>query len=395
MSLEDASSSVPSGPEVPPSPVLPPGLEPVRLLGRGKVALVHLAREAELGRLVAVKVLRPELARDEVTRQRFEREARSAASLSDPNVVGVHRFGRLDDGTPYLVMRYVTGRTLADRLAAAGPMSEDEGRRVLAQIASALAAAHRKGIVHRDLRPENVLLDEEGGRALLSDFGLAAVLDAGSGSDQRLTRTGQVLGEPRYASPEQLRGEPVTGQSDVYSLAVVGYEMLSGKGPYAADKPQQWIRAHLTGEPRPLSSLHPGVSRELELVLLRCLAREPAHRPRAEDLVTRLQGGAEAGRGPGAGEEFRRRRIPQLVAAAAMGGGTIVGLTDALIDNTDLPPWTFAQVLNLVVWVFVGSCLVAWFHGERGRQRVNRLEVTLLAIVALGWAATSAMLFLR
>ena len=267
----------------------PHGLELLRPLGKGKVAHVHLAREPELGRLVAVKLLKPELARDEVTRQRFEREARSAASLAHPNVVAVHRFGRLEDDTPYLVMRYVKGRNLGDLLQAEGPLSESTAKTVLEQIASALAAAHKKGIVHRDLRPENVLVDEETGRVMLSDFGLAAVLDSGATPKPRLTRTGQVLGQPRYASPEQLRGEAVTGESDVYSLGVVAYELLTREGPYRASTTQEWMRAHLTGEPRPLSSLRRDVSLELEALLLKCLAREPAHRPRAEELVRRLQ----------------------------------------------------------------------------------------------------------
>src|SRR5688500_12718957 len=154
-------------------------------------------------------VRRPELGMDGAPRRRFEREARSAASLTHPNVVSVHRLGRLADGTPYLVMTYVNGRTLADRLKAEGLMPEPEARSLLTQMASALAAAHKKGIVHRDVRPANVLVEEETGRFLLSDFGIAGLLE-GEGSEQRLTRTGQIIGEPRYASPEQLRGEKVT-----------------------------------------------------------------------------------------------------------------------------------------------------------------------------------------
>jgi serine/threonine protein kinase len=163
-------------------------------LGRGSVATVYLAREKALNRLVAVKVLLPGRARDETTRRRFEREARAAASLSHPNVVQVFRFGRLPDETPYLVMRFVKGRTLEDRLAAEGPLPADLAREVLLGVASALAAAHAQGIVHRDVRPANVLWDEERRQALLADFGIAALLATGGEEATRLTKTGRCSG---------------------------------------------------------------------------------------------------------------------------------------------------------------------------------------------------------
>lgn len=383
------------------APELPSGLEWVRPLGRGKMARVYLAREPELQRLVAVKVLRPELSGDETARLRFEREARSAASLSHPNVVSVHRFGRLDDGTPYLVMTYVRGRTLADRLQAEGPVGEAEGRALLAQLASALAAAHARGIVHRDIRPANVLVEEETGRALLADFGIAAVLEGGGGSGPRLTRTGQILGEPRYASPEQLRGDEVTGQADVYSLAVLAYELLTGEGPYRASSTREWISAHLSAEPRPLSALRQPVSAELEALLLRCLAREPAHRPRAEDVRKRLEatsdpspGGAPGGAGAEA-PGLMGRRVPQIVGAAVAGAVGLLGVMDAIIQNTDLPRVAFHVALAFCVWGVLASAVVAWFHGQRGRQEAPPVERWILAILAAGWLATTAVVLLR
>jgi serine/threonine protein kinase len=323
----DPSQSGPSHPPTTdPPPALPEGLEVIRPLGVGKMARVYLARERELERVVAVKVLRPELASDETARLRFEREARSAASLAHPNVVAVYRFGRLASGTPYLVMSYVQGRTLADRLKADGALAEREGRALVAQLASALAAAHRKGIVHRDVRPANVLLEDESGRMLLSDFGIAALLEGGADSGPRLTRTGQMIGEPRYSSPEQLRGDKVTGAADIYSLAILAYEVLTGEGPYRVTSTREAFAAHLTGEPRPISRIRPGISKDLEDLLLRCLAREPAHRPRAEDVVKRLEesggGGVAAGGAVGQpvaaeGHGILRRRMPQIVASTA------------------------------------------------------------------------------
>jgi len=381
---------------------LPEGLEPVRPLGRGKVAQVHLAREPELQRLVAVKILRRELSDEETARLRFEREARSAASLTHPNVVSVHRFGRLEDGTPYLVMTYVQGRTLADRIQAEGPVGEEEARSILAQLASALAAAHAKGIVHRDLRPANVLVEEDTGRALLADFGIAAVLESGGSMGPRLTRTGQIMGEPRYASPEQLRGEEVTGQADVYSLGILGYELLTGEGPYQARSAREWIAAHLTAEPRPLGRLRPGASPELEDLLLRCLAREPSHRPRAVDVLKRLEGmrrgahGVEGiGTSPsGPGPGLVRRRVPHVVAAAAVAGWGLLELVSQLVENGILDPLLYRLSLNLVAWALVGSAVVAWFHGQKGRQKAPPLELWILAVLTAGWIATTTILLL-
>lgn len=389
-----------------PSPAsvsLPPGLEPIRPLGQGMVAHVHLAREAELQRLVAVKLLRPEVAAEETARRRFEREARSAASLDHPNVVAVHRFGRLADDTPYLVMAYVPGRTLAERLEAEGPLDEVETRSVLAQLASALAAAHRKGIVHRDVRASNVLIEEDTGRVLLTDFGIAAVLDGGRERGPRLTRTGQILGQPRYASPEQLRGIEVTGQADVYSLGVLGYELLTREGPYRASSPREWITAHLTGEPRPVSSIRAGVSRELEELLLRCLAREPAHRPRPGDVARRLQAGRSAGgaaatadgRGGADGLGIRRRRIPQIVTSTLVVGAGLLGLVMGAVDIGRLPQVSVELTVNLVAWALLASGVLAWFHGERGRQEFTPRERWILAALATGCLTVTVYLLAR
>ena len=385
-----------------PPPALPEGLEVIRLLGVGKMARVYLARERELERVVAVKVLRPELATDETARLRFEREARSAASLTHPNVVAVYRFGRLASGTPYLVMSYVQGRTLADRLQAEGTMSESQARVLLAQLASALAAAHKKGIVHRDVRPANVLIEDETGRMLLSDFGIAALLEGGAEAGRRLTQTGQMIGEPRYSSPEQLRGDKVTGQADIYSLAILAYEVLTGEGPYKVSSTRETFAAHLTGEPRPISKVRPTISRDLEELLLRCLAREPAHRPRAEDVARRLEWGGGTGTdGDPVGASFgdglgiRRRRMPQIVSSTIAGGVVLLGLVMGAIDIEKLPDVAFELTVNLIAWGVVASGVLAWFHGERGRQQATSTEKTILAALAVGWLAVSAVLMLR
>jgi serine/threonine-protein kinase len=376
---------------------LPDGFELIRPLGRGQMARVYLAREIELGRTVAVKVLRSELTADEAARARFEREARSAASLTHPNVVAVYRFGYLADRTPYLVMTHVEGRSLAERLQAGGPLPETRAREVLVEIASALAAAHRKGIVHRDLRPANVLIDEASGRALLADFGLAAVFAGEDRVSGRFAGTGQFLGDPRHSSPEQLRGEYVTGQADLFSLAVLAYEILTGEGPFEARSDRELIAAHLTGTPRPLSELLPGASPELEELLLRCLVKEPGHRPTAEEVVERLSEQARAGLPldvrPMGGPGVLQRRFPRFVGAAVAAGVGLVGLVGTLVELEYLPRGFMPQALNLTAWGVVASSVMSWYHGDKGVQRPPPVEIAVLMVLAAGWVATAVFLF--
>jgi tRNA A-37 threonylcarbamoyl transferase component Bud32 len=370
-------------------------------LGRGTVATVYLAREKALGRLVAVKVLLPGRARDETARRRFEREAKAAASLSHPNVVQVFRFGRLPDETPYLVMRYVKGRTLEDRLAAEGPLSADLAREVLIGVSSALAAAHAQGIVHRDVRPANVLWDEERKQALLADFGIAALL-ATSGEDAtRLTKTGQMLGDPRYLSPEQLLDQDLTELADMYAFGILGYEMYTGQGPYEATTNTQWITAHLSGKPRDLRQQRPDVDPAISDLLRRCLNREPKHRPSAATVAVTLQGrqAGEAGSAAGAGldnaftwREIARRRIPQFMGAALAAGAGFVGLVTGVVDVYDLDQAWVSLAFALAGCGAAAATVIAWFHGERGRQQSNILEWILLSVIGVVWVTLSGWL---
>ena len=375
--------------------------EILRPLGQGSVASVYLARDRALGVLSAIKVLNPGKAADETTRRRFEREARAAASLGDdPNIVGVTRFGRLPDETPYVVMQYVKGRTLDERLKAEAHLSVEEGRQTLRQVASALARAHEKGILHRDVRPGNVLWDEENRRALLTDFGIAAILTGGGMEGTRLTETGQLLGDPRYLSPEQLRDEDLTELADMYLFGVMGYEILTGKPPYNANTTAGWINAHLLGEPRSLETLRPGVPGYLADLLWRCLAKEPKHRPTARDVVRVLESGGAGDAGPAsvpaAGGDIQaliQRRVPQIVLLTAGAGITLIGLADALEGL--LPEDAMILTVVFVVAAIVASAVIAWFHGEKGKQQAPAIEYVLLALVAMGWLAVSAMAVLR
>jgi hypothetical protein len=264
----------------------------LRPIGKGGMGAVFLAREPELARLVAVKVLSPELA-DETARARFLREAQSAASIGHPNVVAVHSIGALEDGTPYFVMQYATGESISSRLAREGPVGSVEARRMIGELASALAAAHAHGVVHRDVKPANVLYDQESGRVLLTDFGIAAVrAPAGGVASPQLTGTGMLLGTPQYMSPEQLTGEVPTDKTDVYGLGLVAYELLCGAAPFEATSPMHLMAAHLREVPKPLSELRPDVDPELEQLVGACLEKDPAARPSAADIQRRL-GAAE------------------------------------------------------------------------------------------------------
>jgi serine/threonine protein kinase len=376
--------------------------EIVRPLGHGAMATVYLAKDQALGVLVAVKVLRPGKAADETARRRFEREARAAASLADhPYTVAVTRFGRLSDQTPYLVMQYVKGRTMEERLKAEGRLSVPEAMAVLSQVASALALAHSKGIVHRDVRPGNVLWDEEKGCARLTDFGIAAVIDPTGPETTRLTKTGQLLGDPHYLSPEQLMDGQATELTDMYLFGVLGYELLSGQGPYEARTATEWIKAHLQQEPRDLRELRPDVPARVADLLHRCLAREPMHRPSAKDAARALQAEASpSGAVAAAVEEgssdltkLLQRRVPQVVLITVGAGVGLIQLADALEDL--LPPKSKLLTVIFVVAAVAASGVIAWFHGERGRQRAPSVEYVLLGLIGAAWLVGSVFAVIR
>ncbi len=273
---------------------LSPSFILVRRLGTGGMGSVFLAREPALKRLVAVKVLAPALAADPGARARFERESQAVARLTHPNIVAIHSVGQLADETPYFVMQYVGGLSLADRLEKEGPLDQDEARRVIGEVASALAVAHSLGIIHRDIKPANILYDDESDRVLVSDFGIAAVRSTGEeGGDTRLTQTGMAVGTPRYMSPEQLLAEDVTEKTDIYALGLLGYELVSGAGPFTATSPQELVAAHLRDTPRPLSEVRDHVDPELESVVSACLAKQATERPSAHEVAQRFTPGAE------------------------------------------------------------------------------------------------------
>jgi eukaryotic-like serine/threonine-protein kinase len=265
-----------------------------RKLGSGGMANVYLAQDEELGRRVAIKILDDRHARDEQFIERFRREAQHAAGLSHPNIVSIYDRGEAE-GTYYIAMEYVEGRTLKELLVARGPSPLGIAIDYTRQILSALRFAHRNGIVHRDIKPHNVIVDGEG-RVKVMDFGIAR-----AGAASQMTEAGSIIGTAQYLSPEQARGAPVDGTSDLYSTGIVLYELLTGTVPFSGDTPVEIAMKHLSQVPDPPSTHRPEVPRDLDYVALRALAKDPSDRYHsAEEMDSDLE---RIGRGIGVSAE--------------------------------------------------------------------------------------------
>ncbi|HWQ13436.1 MAG TPA: serine/threonine-protein kinase, partial [Roseiflexaceae bacterium] len=242
-------------------------------IGRGGMARVYRALDRSLQRQVALKVLAPQLALDQEFLRRFEREAITAANLHHPNIVTVYDVGEAN-GLRYIAMAYVRGRTLHAIIRERGALGLGYAVGIVEKVAAALDYAHAQGAVHRDVKPQNILIDIEG-RVLLTDFGIAQAPDGPGG--ERLTRTGIFMGTPEYISPEQASAQRVDGRSDLYSLGIATYEMITGVVPFSGATPQL-IVAHVQSPPPPPSTVAPGQPPELDLVLARALAKRPEQR---------------------------------------------------------------------------------------------------------------------
>jgi serine/threonine-protein kinase len=321
-----------------------------RELGRGGMAVVYLARDVRLDRPVAIKLLPPDLAAHDKLRDRFMREARTAARLSHPHIVPIHAVDEVR-GYVFYVMSYVDGETLAERVANRGPLPPRETSRVLQEVARALAAAHGQGVVHRDVKPGNILLERTSGRAMVTDFGIARVADGGE------TAEGELLGTPEYMSPEQAAGDAVDARSDVYSLGVVAYYMVSGQLPFTAPTIQAVLAKQLTQEPPIVASVAPGIPPSLANAIDTCLIKDPSRRFQS----------AEAFSDALAPTLVRRREVPVPVRAfldprkmGALAVSPVMLTTGGLVLMTTGLPHLFSTLgyVGLIRAVGIGNVLL-------------------------------------
>src|SRR2546421_5781734 len=246
-----------------------------RKLGAGGMANVYLAEDQELGRRVAIKILNERHANDDQFVERFRREAQNAAALAHPNIVSIYDRGEAE-GTYYIAMEYLDGRSLKEMITSRGPAPIPVAVDYARQILAALRVAHRQGLVHRDIKPHNVLVDDEG-RVKVTDFGIAR-----SGPSQ-MTEEGSIIGTAQYLSPEQAQGAPVTPASDLYSVGIVLYELLTGTVPFTGESPVELAMKHLSKVPEPPSRIRAEVPRDIDFVVMRALAKAPSERYQTAD----------------------------------------------------------------------------------------------------------------
>lgn len=369
---------------------LPSNLDFVRVLGRGSMACVYLVRNNALKRLVAVKVLHKKLAVDPIGRKRFIREAQAAAGISHSCVTSVYTVGVLSNDIPYIEMEYVEGNNLAEMLRSHGRFDVSAARKFLGQLAAALAAAHDNGIIHRDVKPANVLVEYDSQRPFLTDFGVAGILETGSEAVTRLTREGERFGDPTYMSPEQLRGEPLTIQSDIYSLGILGYEILTLHGPFDNSEVTDLTAAHLRKPPLDLHAMHPDIPIDLSDALKRCLSKKPEHRPRAEGLATVFDpadpasvnsnmalgaGGAPQGALISFLHEAKERRVYRAAVAYAAITFVVLQVADLVLPPFGAPQWAFKFLVIASVAGFPVAVVLAWLFDLR-QGRLLRTDET-------------------
>ncbi|HJW58036.1 MAG TPA: Stk1 family PASTA domain-containing Ser/Thr kinase [Actinomycetota bacterium] len=330
-----------------------------RLLGAGGMAEVFEGRDRLLARRVAIKVLQAQFARDPSFLIRFKREAQAAASLSHPNIVGVYDTGT-EDGTHFIVMEYVEGRTLKDVIRAEGPLYPERAAEICADVCSALIAAHARGLIHRDIKPGNVMLTPEG-KVKVMDFGIARAT-----TSETITQTAAVVGTAQYISPEQAQGQTVDYRSDLYSVGCCLYEMLTGTVPFTGATPVAIAYRHVREDPTPPRMLNPDVPAPLEAICLKAMAKLPDNRYQTaaemHDDLQRFRNGQPVQATPLLDSAATTQAIPRGDGAAdptAMLGGPVTA------DRTS----RYAE------------------PEEERRTSVGWIVVSLLALVAVGLAA--------
>lgn len=296
-------------------------------LGAGGFAVVYLVRDLSLKRNLAIKVLSPDLITSKTVLERFKREAETVAGLSHPNIVPLHFIGEKQE-LLYLAMACIDGGSVADRLDKIGPLPIADVQRIVSEVASALAHAHKRGVIHRDIKPQNVLTDSESGRSLVTDFGIART------ADSSLTATGMFVGTPAYLAPEQVTGEPSDHRADIYALGVMAYELLAGQAPFIGATPTAVLMKRLAGPPEPITSVRKDTPAELAAVIDTCLASDPEQRfQSAADIVAVLGGdltrtptlsGGKTVKRPGSSASKRPSSKALIASAFVLGVAAVV-----------------------------------------------------------------------
>jgi eukaryotic-like serine/threonine-protein kinase len=349
----------------------------MRKLGSGGMANVYLAEDQELGRRVAIKILNDRHAGDEQFVERFRREAKNAASLSHPNIVSIYDRGEAE-GTYYIAMEYLDGKSLKELILSRGPAPVSVAVDYARQILSALRFAHRNGLVHRDIKPHNVLVDDEG-HVKVTDFGIAK-----AGASQ-MTEEGSIIGTAQYLSPEQAKGTDVDQSSDLYSLGIVLYEMLTGNVPFTGDSPVEIAMKHLSATPKPVTEKRPDIPRALDMVVLRALAKDPAGRYQsAEEMDSDLE---RVARGLSVSRETQEAATTVL-RGAALGDGaptTIVPAEAATQVRSGPPPpdyFDYGEPMRrrslwpwlLAILLVAGAVIAGFFVYRQIQDQLNQTK---------------------
>ena len=330
-------------------------------LGAGGMADVYCAEDTHLGRQVALKVLYRRFAQDDQFVERFKREAQSAAGLAHPNVVNVYDRGQ-HDGTYYIAMEFLPGRTLKDVVAASGPLEQEAVVDIGIQILRAAAFAHRRGVIHRDLKPHNVMLDDAG-NAKVTDFGIAR---AGA---SEMTEAGSIMGTAQYLSPEQAQGQPATAQSDLYSVGIMLYELLTGRLPFDGESAVAIAVQHLNDPPPPIQSLRPDVTPALEAAVMRALEKDPAARWADADEFIRALEGARAGIATQPLGQDTAAFLPVVAPAPA------VEYEEELVEDDRGPRWPwFALALTALLLALAAILLLSGTEQVEVQSVVGKQE---------------------
>ena len=347
----------------------------LRRIGSGGMADVYCAEDSHLGRQVAIKVLHRRFAQDQEFVERFRREAKSAAGLNHPNVVGVFDRGE-HEGTYYIAMEFLTGRTLKDIVTAEAPLPQERVIDLGTQILQAAGFAHRHGVIHRDFKPHNVIVDELG-HAKVTDFGIAR---AGA---SEMTETGSIMGTAQYLSPEQAQGHAVTATSDIYSIGVMLYEMLAGRLPFEGDSAVAVALKHLSEQPPPISQWRPDVHPALEAVVMAALAKDPAQRwQSAEDLAAALEAArAQIEAGHNGGQDTAAFAPIAMPAEDATAATQVAGAPEPVLAPVADPrreeerrwPWIAIGLLTLAL---IGALLYVILSGTLTAEKKDVPRVT-------------------